>query len=143
MQIIRIKCCVIQKCAYLCHESSPKFDLPRIMKRVTYSLLALTLALTSCSTEELVETQSPIEFTIDLNLAQETDTQMARVTISFSFGIDTNHPFSLIIFSARISWAWGSPWIKYVCFEDLELIPGYKWISFKPTSDAERYVFSF
>jgi len=47
------------------------------MKLVTYSLLALTLALTSCSTEELVETQSPIEFTIDLNLAQETDAQMA------------------------------------------------------------------
>ena len=77
MQIITIKCCAIQKCAYLCHESSPKFDLPRIMKLVTYSLLALTLALTSCSTEELVETQSPIEFTIDLNLAQETDAQMA------------------------------------------------------------------
>ena len=77
MQIITIKCCVIRKCAYLCNESSPKFDLPRIMKLVTYSLLALTLALTSCSTEELVETQSPIEFTIDLDLAQETDAQMA------------------------------------------------------------------
>jgi len=77
MQKIRIKCCKIEKCAYLCNESSPKFDLLRIMKLVTYSLLALTLALTSCSTEELVETQSPIEFTIDLNLAQETDAQMA------------------------------------------------------------------
>ena len=77
MQIITIKCCTIQKCAYLCHESSPKFDLPRIMKLITYSLLALTLALTSCSKEELVETQSPLEFTIDLDLAQETDAQMA------------------------------------------------------------------
>jgi len=77
MKIIRIKSYVIQKCAYLYHESSPKFDLPRIMKPVTYILLALTLGLTSCSKEELVETQSPIEFTIDLNLAQETDTQMA------------------------------------------------------------------
>lgn len=47
------------------------------MKPVTYILLALTLGLTSCSKEELVETQSPIEYTIDLNLAQETDAQMA------------------------------------------------------------------
>ena len=77
MQINTIKCCIIQKLSYLCNESSPKFDLPRIMKPVTYILLALTLGLTSCSKEELVETQSPIEYTIDLNLAQETDAQMA------------------------------------------------------------------
>lgn len=77
MQIIAIKCWIIEKWLYLCHESSPKFDLPRIMKTVTYGLLALTLALTSCSKEALVETQSPIELTIDLNLAQESDLEMS------------------------------------------------------------------
>ena len=47
------------------------------MKLLTYSLLAMTLALTSCSTEELVEPNSPIESTINLDLAQQTDKELA------------------------------------------------------------------
>ena len=47
------------------------------MKLLTYSLLAMTLALTSCSTEELIEPNSPIESTINLDLAQQTDKELA------------------------------------------------------------------
>ena len=114
MQIIRIKCCVIRKLSYLCNESSPKFDLPRIMKLVTYSLLALTLALTSCSTEELVETQSPIEFTIDLNLAQETDSQMASEILYYVNEYRSNQGLESIVMDRTYASAYAVEHTKYM-----------------------------
>lgn len=114
MQIITIKCCVIQKLSYICHESSPKFDLPRIMKLVTYSLLALTLALTSCSTEELVETQSPIEFTIDLNLAQETDIQMASEILYYVNEYRSVKGFEPIVMDRTYASAYAVEHTKYM-----------------------------
>lgn len=57
--------------------SGPKFDVPRIMKLIKTSLLAMVLfTVASCSKEEAVVTEE-LNYSIDLNLANETDWAMA------------------------------------------------------------------
>lgn len=60
--------------------SCPKFDVPRIMKYIKLSLLALVLLsfTTSCSKDEPIETVEEVNLSIDLNLANETDWEMSN-----------------------------------------------------------------
>ena len=52
--------------------------MPELMKLITTSLLALLLILNvSCTTEESIETVETADLSIDINLANETDWQMA------------------------------------------------------------------
>jgi len=59
--------------------SCPKFDVPRIMKLIKISLLAMVLIslATSCSKEATEEITQESNYVIDLNLAMETDWVMA------------------------------------------------------------------
>jgi uncharacterized protein YkwD len=54
--------------------SSPKFDVPRLMKMIKISLLAVALLclVTSCSKDDS-DIANEANYSIDLNLAQETD----------------------------------------------------------------------
>lgn len=78
-----IKCLFVSIFCYLWTTSSPKFDAP-VMKLLMTSLLAMVLLATvACSKDEGVETVEQSNYSVDLNLAQETDWQMADEILYF------------------------------------------------------------
>ncbi len=70
---------VVGKFLSLMHIKTPKFDAPDMKKLLMTSLLAMVLCTTiSCSKDEGVTTEPETNYSIDLNLANETDWQMAN-----------------------------------------------------------------